>query len=93
MDTEAFKKYVSPHLEAAITANGGIERVRRIYGLMSSVTDFLAGWTCSNVLRGRAMADAFLQRPSGVAVDLTHEEVRRIYDLVRLRISSESSTS
>ena len=87
MDSEtstSFKAEVRPWLESAIERNGGIERVRKIYGLMSGATDFIAGWTAGMVTRERRLTGRS---------DLSHEEIRRIYDLVRLRIDSESSTS
>ena len=83
MDTEALKKEVRPHLEAAIEANGGIERVRKIYGMMTGVIDFVAGWTAARIVQSRLSHEN----------KLTHEEIRRVYDLVRLRLDSESSTS
>jgi hypothetical protein len=85
-ESAAFKTEVKPRLESAIDANGGIDRVRRVYGMMNSLVDFIAGWVCGLVLVER-------QRFNGLHACLSHEETRRIYDLVRLRLESASSTS
>jgi hypothetical protein len=87
MDVEAFKKEVRPCIEVAINANGGIDKVREMFRSMPSMVDFIAGWVAGSlrpVQADRAMTPH--QR-------YTLEETRRIYDLVRLRIYSESSTS
>lgn len=93
MNTEQLKIEVAQQLDRAIADNGGIERVRKIYGMMSSVIDFIAGWTCSAVLADRrakalAVKDRWPEAPT-----LSHEEIRRIYDLVRLALDTGSSTS
>ena len=43
MDTVAFKQAVKPHLEAAIEANGGLDRIRKLYSAMPGIVDFIAG--------------------------------------------------
>lgn len=86
-ESTRFKAEIAPHLETAIEANGGVERVRKIYGMMNSVIDFLAGWTSGAVLGARHALDRANVK------QLTHEETRRIYDLVRLRLESASTTS
>lgn len=87
MDTEQLKAEVAPHLDEAINDNGGIERVRKIYGMMPATIDFIAGWTCHGVLAARR------KQPDRWPPGLTHEEIRRIYDLVRLALDTGSSTS
>jgi hypothetical protein len=93
MDTEQLKIEVAQHLDAAITENGGIERVRKIYGLMSGVIDFIAGWTCARVLADRRTKALAIKDRWPEAPTLSHEEIRRIYDLVRLALDTGSSTS
>jgi len=96
MDSEAFKKEIKPHIDSAIEANGGIERVRKIQGLMTSIIDFIAGWVAGSVLATRRSKAAQLVAAAHGTVmknDLSHEEVRRIYDLVRLVLTTESLTS
>jgi hypothetical protein len=87
MDTEAFKKEVKPHLDSAIADNGGIEQVYKMHSLMPAIVDFIAGWTAKSVQTGRR---SFMQTTTR---DLSQEEIRRIYDLVRLRIDTGSATS
>lgn len=97
MDTERFKAEVAPHLETALVDNGGADRVRKIYGLMSGVIDFIAGWTCCAVVHARRNRSVqFVRAARGepdLGEDLSHEEIRRIYDLTRLRLDTGSSTS
>lgn len=87
MDTEAFKKEVKGHLVAAIEDNGGIDHLRKTHGLMPAIVDFIAGWTAKSVQTGRR---SFTQSTTR---DLNQEEIRRIYDLVRLQLDTGSATS
>ena len=87
MDVENFKREVRPCIEVAIRANGGIDRIREMQRAMPAIIDFIAGWVAGSLrpVRGDHML-----------VEHQHynqEELRRIYDLVRLRIEAESSTS
>ncbi len=82
MDSEAFKREVMPHLDRAIADNGGAKYVRDIFRLMPKFADFLSGWVACRICTARGQVIPF-----GVG------ELRRIHDLVRLRLESESSTS
>ncbi len=87
MDVEKFKAAVRPCLEAVIMANGGIDRVREIYRAMPSFVDFIAGWI-AGLMRPLSFADC-----ATAHLRYSQEELRRLYDLVRLRLDTESSTS
>jgi hypothetical protein len=86
MDVEKFKSQVRPVLEAVIAGNGGIDHVREIHRAMPSFVDFLAGWV-AGAMRPFTMNDLTNHNR------YSQEELRRLYDLVRLRLDTESSTS
>ncbi len=75
-DSEAFKLEVKPKLQLAVIGQGGLKKVRWIYGEMPSILDFVVGWIVRD-----------FERP------ISPEEVRRIYDIVRLELDTQSSTS
>lgn len=85
-ESTAFKKLIAPMVDGAIEDNGGIEAVRKVHAMMPSLTDFLAGWV-ARTYWGAFPAAGINERK------LTQEQVRRIYDLVRLRLDTESLTS
>ena len=91
MDTVAFKLAVKPHLEAAIEANGGLDRIRKLYSAMPGIIDFIAGWTARALWDDEGTPSCY--RFEEHEPRLTLEEIRRIYDLVRLAIDTESTTS
>jgi hypothetical protein len=82
MDSDHFKRIAAPYLTAAIDRMGGIDRVRELSrDLPEQTIYFVAG-----VTYGLAANDA---RPRFDS----HEEMRRLLDLVRLRIETESTSS
>jgi hypothetical protein len=87
MDVESFKKEVRPCIEVAINSNGGIDNIREMYRAMPSIIDFIAGWVAGS------LRPVQVDRAGTPHTRYTLEETRRIYDLVRLRIDSGSSTS
>jgi len=87
MDADQFKKEVKPCIDVAINANGGIDRVREVHRSMPSIIDFISGWVAGSLRPAQA------ERLFTPHLRYSQEELRRIYDLVRLRIEAESSTS
>lgn len=80
-EVTAFKKSVGVQLDIALLDNGGVKRVCEMHRLMPGMIDFIAGWVGAR-LAGK-----------GGRAQLSQEEIRRLYDLVRLRIESESTSS
>jgi hypothetical protein len=88
MDSDRFKRLVAPYLTASIDRMGGIERVRDLSrGLPEQTIYFVAGATYG-------LIDTVTINEAGPRFSLdSHEEMRRLLDLVRLRLETESSTS
>lgn len=95
MNNEVFKKFIDRHLDAAIVSLGGMVKVREMHAQMP-MTPFVAGYivgaVCTNanefVVRAKWRDD-----PTSVLVAMTMEEIRRVFDYVRLRLETESTTS
>ena len=88
MDSDRFKRLVAPYLTASIDRMGGIDRVRVLSRELPEQTIyFVAGVTYGLIDTGTVNET----RPH-FGLD-SHEEMRRLLDLVRLRLETESSTS
>ena len=85
-ETKAFKKMIGGMIDLAVSEMGGITAVRDRYKLMPGQVDFIAGWVVNSLWCHRQAA---LERPRLA----DQEETRRIYDLVRLRLESESNSA
>lgn len=85
-ETKAFKKLIGGMIDLAIAEMGGIAKARQAYEQMPSVKDFIAGWVAR---------DLWLHRQAGLEARrmANVEETRRILDLVRLRLETESSSA
>jgi hypothetical protein len=82
MDSDRFKRLVAPYLTASIDRMGGVDRVRELSrDLPEQTIYFVAG-----VTYGLATNDARFGLDS-------HEEMRRLLDLVRLHLQTESTSS
>lgn len=89
IDVTTLKREVGQLIDMAIADNGGAARVRAAFKLMPSMLDYLAGWVMARyALR---VDGATLDRWTASGPD--QWIVRRVYDLVRLRLETESSTS
>lgn len=85
-ETTEFKKLIGGMIDTAVAEMGGIAKARQAYEQMPSVKDFIAGWVVRDLWIHRQAA----LHPRRMA---NTEETRRILDLVRLRLDTESSTS
>lgn len=91
MDSDRFKRLVAPCLAAAIDRMGGIERVRVLSRELPEQTIyFVAGVTYG--LIGTGMPNDARPRFGLDGLD-SHEAMRRLLDLVRLRLETESTSS
>lgn len=89
MDTAqstSFKGLINPMIDLAVRELGGLISVRDTYKQMPAMLDMIAGWVIRDLWLHRQAA---LQEPRTANL----EEKRRIYDLVRLKLDTESSTS
>jgi hypothetical protein len=83
MDSDLFKRVVASYLTESIDRMGGIDRVRELSRELPEQTIyFVAGVTYGLIDGG---AESF-------GLD-AHEEMRRLLDLVRLRLETESASS
>lgn len=83
--TREFKILINGFINLAIEDNGGTAYVDKAYAMMPSILDFMAGWVaCRYTLWLQA---SLMNRRA------TQEELRRMYDLVRLRLDTGSATS
>lgn len=85
-ETKAFKQLIGGMISTAVEEMGGIAAVRDRYKLMPGQVDFIAGWVVHSLWCHRQAA---LERRRTA----NQEETRRIYDLVRLRLESESNSA
>ncbi len=85
-ETKAFKRLIGSMIDLAISEMGGITTVRERYKLMPGQVDFISGWIVCRLWLHR---QAELREPRLA----NQEETRRIYDLVRLRLESESNSA
>lgn len=81
MDTEKFKKEAALWIEDAIAANGGVEVIEAHRLVPQFIEVLILGWAA-----GRWSASTHPQR-------FTQEELRRMHDLVRLRLEKLGTTS
>lgn len=81
-----FKKTINREIDFAIAEHGGMVHVHEMYTLMPGLIDYLAGWVTRSYWIQRQASLLKRVRPS-------LEETRRIYDLVRLKLDTGSSTS
>lgn len=98
MNSEAFKAEVKGHLERAIASNGGLSLLQQRYREIPSTCTFLAGWVCAAMTHDRAYKA--VMRGSETYQDalrdftkLSAEAIRRVHDLTRLALESQSTTS
>lgn len=92
MNNELFKKFLAPFVENAVRDIGGLDKVREMHTQMS-MTSFISGWVCGTVIGVRCIHSWRDPSTVGEITSLTQEEIRRIFDFVRLRLESESTTS
>lgn len=101
MNNDLFKPFIRPIIERAIDQLGGIEKVQRMFEqLQEPMLYFIAGAAHARMLSVIALTEV---EPSaqhritpwrdGKTIDHTPEEIRRILDLVRLRLETGSATS
>lgn len=91
MNNEIFKKVIKLYVDDAIEDLGGIDKVRAQHEQWSMVS-FIAGYVVASV--NREDNDAAIWRdPVTVFDKLNQEEIRRVFDFVRLRLESDSATS
>lgn len=93
MDSERFKRFVAPYLTASIDRMGGIDRVRELSRELPEQTIYFVAGVTYGLLINTDQA-AWRDKHGGSDTMLfSHEEMRRLLDLVRLRLETESSTS
>jgi hypothetical protein len=88
MDSDRFKRLVAPYLTASIDRMGGIDRVRMLSRELPEQTIYFVAGVTFGLIDTGTVNEA---RPH-FGLD-SHEEMRRLLDLVRLRLETESSTS
>lgn len=103
MNTDKFKKFITPFLDEMIDKLGGLEHVRDIHKQMpENIIHFVAGGVYGLVAKGsfavvqhwRDSVSPFLAGPDlREHVVLNQEEIRRTLDLVRLRLETASASS
>lgn len=96
MNNEAFKRYISPHLEAVITYLGGDERIRELHTQMPDhIIHFVAGGVFGRVAGDDPQLASWREDRGFIRglLFLNQEEIRRTLDVVRLRLETGSATS
>ncbi len=86
MTDEEFKRQIESLIKVAIDENGGIMAIRRAHGAHPGMHDFLVGWV-AHALWCYRQAACVEPRTA------TFVERRRIHDLVRLKLDTDSVTS
>lgn len=87
MDSDHFKRFVAPYLTTSIDRMGGIDHVRELSRELPEQTIYFVAGVTYGLINGswrdkRGGSDMF-----------SHEEMRRLLDLVRLRLETESTSS
>lgn len=95
MNNDVFKKFIDKHTETALASLGGLAKVREMHTQMP-MTPFVAGYVvgaiCTNA-RDSVVRAKWRDDPTSVLVAMTQEEIRRVFDYVRVRLETESTTS
>lgn len=106
MNNDIFKKFVAPFVDEMIEALGGAARARDLHAqLPDAIIHFVAGGVFGLVAKAgfrfagwRSSVEADVAYMESIHADrrvvvLNQEEIRRVLDLVRLRLETESTTS
>lgn len=94
-DADAIKKELSAHVEHALAQNGGVAALAERAAAIPGTVTFVAGYVCGLVACARYVRayGAGQRGASVVDTGLSHEEVRRVHDMVRLAIEAGATTS
>ena len=92
MNNEVFKKFIEPYYDFAVQDIG--PQVIKLIGTVDHGVPFVAGHIVGQIGSELTEGLAADWRDSRQVLDrLTHEEVRRVFDYVRLRLETGSATS
>lgn len=101
MNNERFKRFIGRFVDDMLDHMGGEQSVRETYKLtLNEITHYIAGGVFGLVLASARGVVPFWRDDvkedymyAGVHLVLNQEEVRRVLDLVRLRLETGSATS
>jgi len=86
-EVKEFKLIINREIDFAIQENGGLDFVRDAVTMgVTGMVEFVAGWVARSYWIHRQAS--LLKR-----MRLTQEEIRRVHDLVRLKLDTGSTTS
>jgi hypothetical protein len=88
MNSEVFKRFLVPHVDAAICELGGLARVRD----MPHGQEIILGWVCA-CLHATPPRERTWRNDDDPRGGILSNELRRAQDHIRLRIETDSSTS